>query len=174
MTLDFTVPGQVKVTMLPYVKEIVDDFTEQSGDLETATTPAAEYLFKIDNNAVKLSEEMGKVFHSFVAKCLLLTKRARPDIRTAVAFLTTRVKQPDEDDWKKLQRMMRYMRETLDLPLILSADGTSVIKWWVDGSHGVHFDMAILVAWLHLEKEHSCQHPQDRSSTQEARLKQSW
>jgi hypothetical protein len=29
----------------------------------------------------------------------------------------------------------------LDLPLKLSANGTSIIKWWVDGSHGVHFDM---------------------------------
>jgi hypothetical protein len=141
MTLDSTVSGQVKVTMLPYVEEIVDDFTEQSGDLKTATTPAAEHLFKIDNDAVKLSEEMGKVFHNFVAKCLFLTKRARPDIHTAVAFLTTRVKKPDEDGWKKLQRMIRYMRGTLDLPLILRADGTSVIKWWADGSHGVHFDM---------------------------------
>jgi hypothetical protein len=29
----------------------------------------------------------------------------------------------------------------LDLPLILTADDTCIIKWWVDGSHGVHFDM---------------------------------
>jgi hypothetical protein len=131
MTLDCTVPGQVKVTMLPYVKEIVENFTKQSGDLKTATTPAAEHPFKIDNDAVKLSEEMGKVFHNFVAKCLFLTKRARPDIHTAVAFLTTRVREPDEDDWKKLQRMIRYIRGTLTLPLILTADGTSVIVFQV-------------------------------------------
>ena len=76
MTLDFNAPGKVKVTMLPYMKEIVDDFTKQSGDLKTAATPAAEHLFKIDEDAVKLSEEMGKVFHNFVAKCLFATKRA--------------------------------------------------------------------------------------------------
>jgi hypothetical protein len=52
-----------------------------------------------------LDEETGKVFHNFVAKCLFLTKRARPDIHTAVAFLTTWVKKPDKDDWKKLQRI---------------------------------------------------------------------
>jgi hypothetical protein len=104
-------------------------------------TPAAEHLFKIDKDAVKLDEEMGKVFHNFVAKCLFLTKRARPDIHTPVAFLTTRVREPDEDDWKKLQRMIRYLRGTLTLPLILRADGTSIIKWWADGSHGVHHDM---------------------------------
>jgi hypothetical protein len=141
MTLDFCVPGEVKVTMLPYVKEIVDDFTKITGDTKTAVTPAADHLFKIDQDAELLSEEMGKVFHNFTAKCLFLTKRARPDILTPVAFCTTRVRKPDQDDWKKLQRMIRYLRGSLELPLILSADGTSIIKWWVNGSHGVHYDM---------------------------------
>jgi hypothetical protein len=141
MTLDFSVPGEVKITMLPYVKEIVDDFTKQTGDTKTAVTPAADHLFKIDQDAALLSEEMGKVFHNFTAKCLFLTKRPRPDISTPVAFCTTRVRKPDEDNWKKLQRMIRYLRGSLELPLILSADGTSSIKWWVDGSHGVHYDM---------------------------------
>jgi hypothetical protein len=81
------------------------------------------------------------VFHNFVARSLNLTKRARPDIHTAVAFLTTRVRKPGKDDWKKLQRMIRYLQGTLDLPFKLSANGTSIIKWWANGSHGVHFDM---------------------------------
>jgi hypothetical protein len=42
MTLDFSVPGEVKVTMLPYVKEIVEDFTKQCGDTKMAITPAAQ------------------------------------------------------------------------------------------------------------------------------------
>jgi hypothetical protein len=141
MTLDFRIPGQVRVTMIPYVKEIVADFTKISTDTKTAVTPAAEHLFKIDKAAKKLNEEMGKVFHNFTAKCLFATKRARPDIHTAVAFLTTRVREPDVDDWKKLQRLIRYLRGTLELPLTLRADGSCIIKWWVDGSHGVHFDM---------------------------------
>ena len=105
--------------MLPYVKEIVNDFTKQTGDTKTAVTPAADHLFKIDQDAKPLSEEMGKVFHNFTAKCLFLTKRARPDISTAVAFCTTRVRKPDEDDWKKLQRMIRYLRGSLELPLMV-------------------------------------------------------
>jgi hypothetical protein len=58
-----------------------------------------------------------------------------------VAFLTTRVKSPDEDDWKKLVRLIRYLRGTTDLPLILKADSSAIPKWWVDGSHGVHPNM---------------------------------
>jgi hypothetical protein len=54
MTLDFIAPGQVKVTMLPCVKEIA----KQSGTTKTAIAPTAEHLFKIDKDANKLTEEM--------------------------------------------------------------------------------------------------------------------
>ena len=42
-------------------------------------------------------------------KGIFLTKRARGDIHTAIRFFTTRVLNPDEDDWKKLQRMMKNL-----------------------------------------------------------------
>jgi hypothetical protein len=40
-------------------------------------------------------------FHTIVAKALYVTKQARPDTNLAIAFLTTRVRAPDTDDWKK-------------------------------------------------------------------------
>jgi hypothetical protein len=91
ITLDFTEPGECSMPMLQDVKDLVNNFTEYSEDDKTAITPAAEHLFKIDKGALKLDEETSKVFHNFVARSLYLTiKRARPDIHTAVAFLTTR------------------------------------------------------------------------------------
>jgi hypothetical protein len=81
------------------------------------------------------------MFHHHTAKLLFLSKRARPDIQTAVTFLTTRVREPDEDDYKKLARCMKYLRGSIDLPLTLEADNLSVVKWWVDASYGVHPDM---------------------------------
>ena len=36
--------------------------------------------------------------------------------------------------------MMRYLRGTKELPLILSAESTNIVKWWVDGSYGIHPD----------------------------------
>ena len=35
---------------------------------------------------------------------------------------------------------MRYLLGTKELPLILSADSTNIVKWWVDGSYGIHPD----------------------------------
>mmetsp|Transcript_51838 Transcript_51838/g.58801 ORF Transcript_51838/g.58801 Transcript_51838/m.58801 type:complete len:314 (+) Transcript_51838:3-944(+) len=51
------------------------------------------------------------------------------------------VKVADEDDYKKLQRVMAYLYATLYLPLILGVDGSGNIYWYKDGAHAVHADM---------------------------------
>jgi len=81
------------------------------------------------------------MFHPNVDKHLYLCKRARPDIQTAVAFLTTRLRKPDEDDLKKLCRVMMHTSNTSHNPLTLEADGTNIIKWWVDSSYATYDDM---------------------------------
>ena len=69
-----------------------------------------------------------------VAKLLFLSKRARPDLQTAIAFLCTRVKEADIDDYKKLSRVIKYIRATKELHLTLEAESLSVIQWWIDAS----------------------------------------
>ena len=77
------------------------------------------------------------IYHNFVAKCLFLTKRAWLDISTDVVFLSTRVKASDVNAWKKLTRMIRYLRGSIDMSMIRQADSVPapLPKWWVDGSH---------------------------------------
>ncbi len=76
-----------------------------------------------------------------MAKTLYVSKRARPDLSTAIAFLTTRVRAPDINDWKKLSHMMGYLRVDRLHPLILSADGSGVVMWYVDALFAVHPNM---------------------------------
>jgi hypothetical protein len=102
MTIDYGVPGKVKFTMIDYVKNMLNELPlDMAGE---ALTPAPSHLFKINiNDGKPLDDERAIMFHHNVAKLLSLCKRARPDIQTAVAFLSTRVKGPDEDDYKKLR-----------------------------------------------------------------------
>ena len=72
---------------------------------------------------------------------LYLSQRGRPDIRTAIAFLCTQLNNPDEDDYKKLTRLVRYLRGTKDLILTLHANNDGIIRWWIDASYAVHDDM---------------------------------
>ena len=142
MTLDFATPKQVKVTMFDYVQEILAAFDAADPKATGIKSSAApEELFRVKENCEKLDPTMAKAFHNLVAKTLYTTKRARPDTSTAIAFLTTRVREPDMDDWAKLTHLMKYLRGTKELPLILSASKNGILKWYVDGSFGVHPNM---------------------------------
>ena len=57
-------------------------------------TPAADHLFKIreEKDVKLLEEERALAFHHRVAQLLFMATRARRDIQTTVAFLTTRVR----------------------------------------------------------------------------------
>ena len=61
-----------------------------------------------------------------------------PNVETLIAFLTTRIKQPDKDDWGKLRYDLMYPKGTLYMKWYLSADKLANIFWWVDGSFRVH------------------------------------
>jgi hypothetical protein len=64
----------------------------------------------------------------------------RKDIQPTVAFLTTRVKSPEKDNWLKLKRLLKYIRGTISMPLILKAESLSIVKWWVDTSYATRGD----------------------------------
>jgi hypothetical protein len=139
MTIDYSVPGSVKITMQDFVDNLLDELPE---DMEgTRLTPAADFLFGVRKDAPKLDKRDAEQFHTIVMKLLYLCKRIRPDLGTAVAFLTTRVTSPDEDDRKKLKRCLQYLRSSRDLPLTLTTSDPTHIKWYVDASFAIHSDM---------------------------------
>ena len=138
MLLDFSTPGQVKIDMTDYVKDMIEEFPmELDGK---AATPANDHLFTIDKGS-KIDALKAEAFHTFVAKALFLTMRSRPDIRLTVAFLCTRVREPTTYDWMKLVRMMNFLKRTREDSLVLESDGTRKVEWSVDASFGVHSDM---------------------------------
>ena len=71
---------------------------------------------------------------------IFLIKRGRPDIHTGIAFLCNWVQDPNEEDWEKHIRLMKYLNGTRDLVLKLSADQLNVLKWFVDAVFAVHVD----------------------------------
>ena len=60
----------------------------------------------------------------------------------AVTFLCKWVKCPNTGDWKKLGRLVCYVKATIDLPLIIGSDGSGNMIWSIDASFAVHNDMS--------------------------------
>ena len=140
MNLDFSDKGKLKISMVPFLKKIIEDFPERITG--SAATPATDRLFDVrdDSERILLDEERARAFHHAVAQYLFATIRYRRDVATTVAFLCTRVREPDEDDWGKLKRLLKYTRGTLYLPLTLEVDDLRLISWWVDASFAIHPD----------------------------------
>jgi hypothetical protein len=138
--MEFNEDGTLDISMIKYLKNVINEFPKIIKG--RAATPAHEKLFVIrdENEARPLKEDQALAFHHTVAQLLFMATRARRDIQTAVAFLTTRVKSPDEDDWGKLKRVLKYLNGTKYLKLKLSVDNLGMLKWYVDGSHNVHWD----------------------------------
>ena len=142
MILDYSTPGQVKISMFDYIKEILTAFNKaepKGAGMKSSAAP--NNLFKINEDCEKLKTGKAIEFHNLIAKMLYATKCAHPNMCTSIAFLMTCVHGPDLDDWKKLVHLMKYIRGTCKMPLILSANGSGILKWWVDASFAVHPNM---------------------------------
>ena len=99
MEMDFgTDPGTMIVSMIKYLQKVTEEYPETLR--RTKASPARDNLFEIREGGGRklLPEEQASPFHRSVAQILSPCTRARPDVRTLVSFLTTRVKEPSEDN----------------------------------------------------------------------------
>ena len=71
INLDYSTPGEVQISMIPYV--ILNVFHEKI--IRTMATPAAEYFFEVKEStaASKLTEEQAILFHHHFAKLPFLS-----------------------------------------------------------------------------------------------------
>jgi hypothetical protein len=134
MKIDFSTQGRVAFDMIPYITKIIGAFPEKITGI--ASSLAADYLF------TSVLHLMQNFYLSFKLVCTItpchnffFRSCVRCDIQTTVAFLTTHVKAPDEDDSSKLKWVLKYLSSTRHLCLTLFADNLTDIKWYVDASH---------------------------------------
>jgi hypothetical protein len=84
--------------MFDYVDKILTAFDKaEPKGAGTKTSAAPKNLFTVDEDCEKLQPKKAVEFRNLEAKTLYATKRARPDTCTAITFLTTRVRAPDQE-----------------------------------------------------------------------------
>ena len=142
MTMDHTVSGISRISILEYIDNILTAFDKMDpSNSSTKSSVATENLFKVDKVCEKLSPDKAKVFHNLVDKTIYTIKRGRLDTHKSVAFLTISVREPDTYDWKKLAHLIKYLIKTRNIPLIMGASGTGILKRWIYALFTVHLNM---------------------------------
>ena len=68
-------------------------------------------------------------------------KRARTDLETEIPFVCMRVSKSDVGDWKKLNRVLSWVKETIDDKIIIGSNILTYMYTWIDASYTVHSGM---------------------------------
>ena len=145
MTFDYRVSGRVRITMLGYEQDLVKDWKEATKDFKItsggAVSPATNAIFEKGSGEM-LGGLKRKLFHTFVMKVAYLAKRTRPVLSVCTSYLSTQVTCPNENDFLKLDRLMRYVEGTTGEGIVLEAEGNSEINvtGHIDSSFGCHVD----------------------------------
>jgi hypothetical protein len=140
MKLDYSKEGAVIIDMVSYVDTMLDGYPQEDLKSHNVSSPWTKDLFNVDPKSKLLDQNKAEQFHTTTAQGIFLCKRGRPDISPAIAFLSTRVQRPTEEDWNKLSRMMKYLKKTRTDRLTLEASDKLTATWYVDASFAVHPD----------------------------------
>ena len=95
----------------------------------------------VDDTKTLLDQKRKYTLHIVTAKCLYTTKRGRPDINTTVAFLFTRVPKSNYDYWKKLDRLLIFLKNTIDDRRYIGILNLESLYTWIDSAYTVYPDM---------------------------------
>jgi hypothetical protein len=124
----------VEVDMQTYEEDVLKVHSVSG----SASSPASRDLFEV-NESDGLDVEHKERFHTIVAKLAYLAKRTRPDLLTAISFLSTRVQSPTKQDEQKLSRVLKYLNTTTGRKIVLKQLHDHPVAY-VDAAYGVHVD----------------------------------
>ena len=104
-----------------------------------ATPMETNYLSNMDEASPKLPNNTK--YHQVLGSLLYITTTTRLDIAAAVGILCRQVESPTEHDWKSVKQVLRYLVDTIDAKLHLSANSKTDLKVYMDADwEGDHTD----------------------------------
>ena len=111
MEVIFTEDGRVKIRTKDKIQNAIDTLEALWEEITTnVSSKESRHLFEVNSEAEILEGKENEIFHSVNQKLLFIGKISRPNIETAASVLCKRVTKSDKDDWKKLRRVMAYLK----------------------------------------------------------------
>ncbi|KAG5888084.1 hypothetical protein JTB14_024856 [Gonioctena quinquepunctata] len=88
---------------------------------KTSNIPLETGYFKIKENETVLKNN--NQYRKGIGSLLYLAVNTGPDIATRISILTRNIANPTLNDWNELKRVMRYLKTTKNMKLILGTNG---------------------------------------------------
>src|SRR6218665_1275613 len=105
--------GNYMLSQISKIQQIISEFG--LADANGCSTPMhADYLnITGEENLLRSNEQ----YRQAVGALLYMATTTRPDIATAVSVLCRRVSKPRQCDWTAVKRVIRYLKETINVKL---------------------------------------------------------
>ena len=117
MNINMREENKIEIKIKFQFMEAIEIFGEEVPNV--VTSPSAKHLFEINEDAMQMDELKSEVFHAVAEKLIYLTKISQPEIKPTVVIFCTRVSNSNEDDWKKLRRILQFVKGNItDKPII--------------------------------------------------------
>lgn len=127
--------NHMELTQIKHIDKICEDLNIPAGAF--ATTPYGVNILDVNERSPRLDRMRYQVIKS-VAASLQWISTTRPEVRVCTSFLLTRTEPTaTEDDYKKLERVGRYLNATRELPFVLRKSRV-VLRGSADASHACH------------------------------------
>ncbi len=123
--------GEMWITQIKYIKKIIG--TAKLAEVNTKPTP----MVKFGNfPMVKEGDYLPNVteYKSILGKLQFLAIHTRPDIAHSVNYCARYQAAPERIHYKLVQRIIRYLKGTAELGLVIAAKGTG-IAGYADADH---------------------------------------
>lgn len=107
--------GWFGINQTAFIRKIIDDFG--LADAKPSNVPMdVSYRKQTDTGDILISNDK---YRSLIGSLLYVSVNTRPDIAASVGILSQKVERPTQDDWNELKRVVRYLKGTADLSLVI-------------------------------------------------------
>jgi transposase InsO family protein len=144
--------GCVHLTQEEYIRRICERFG-MSDDCQPISTPVdAGQLSELRKKTTRSQSEIDQMsktpYREAVGALQYLATRTRPDICVAVGILSQRVVEPRPCHWEAVKRVLKYLKCTSDMHLVLSNRGNIKLDAYADADYGTSADRKSLSGYV--------------------------
>ena len=119
------VDGSFLLNQSAKITALLDKFSMK--DVKGVSTPMDTSYTKLEGEYDRLPDN--EQYRQAVGAMLYVATTTRPDIAAAIGLLCRRVSNPRQRDWNAVKRVMRYLKQTADLKLKISAVNLDLVGY---------------------------------------------
>ena len=139
MNIEMLTNEKIVINMTSYLEESIIMWPTEIKTISISS--ANRNIFNIDHYSLFLKEIRANLHYSMIEKLLWIMERSRPDLELSIYFLMARVAEPIEEDWLKLEWVLKFSYKTKYDRRIISINDILTLLTYIDTRYDIYSNM---------------------------------